>query len=94
MRATKILLMLSAVTVLMAGCSSHPSTPGEERPSADPWEPLNRQLQGFNHGLDTVTFKPVAKGYRAIIPQFIRTGVSSFSLNLRGRELRNGVAEL
>lgn len=50
---------------------------------ADPWEPLNRQIHGFNHGLDKVTLKPVAKAYEFVIPQFMRTGVTNFSRNLR-----------
>ena len=86
MRATRnfALLLLSALLALTTGCSSHPSAPREERSPADPWEPLNRQLHGFNTGLDKVTLKPIAKGYEAIIPQTIRKGVSNFSMNLRG----------
>jgi phospholipid-binding lipoprotein MlaA len=45
---------------------------------------MNRQIQGFNRGFDAVTFKPISKGYRAIIPQSWRRGVTNFSLNLRG----------
>jgi phospholipid-binding lipoprotein MlaA len=44
---------------------------------------LNRQIHGFNTGLDKVTFKPLAKGYAKIIPKFIRTGIRNFSSNLR-----------
>ena len=50
---------------------------------ADPWEPMNRQIHGFNTGLDKVTLKPIAKGYQKVVPQFLRTGIGNFSSNLR-----------
>jgi phospholipid-binding lipoprotein MlaA len=80
LRIVSTLLLLT----LFCGCATHPSVPREERSPADPWEPLNRQIHGFNTGLDKVTLKPVAKGYRAIIPRSWRTGVTNFSRNLRG----------
>jgi len=69
--------------LLTSGCASQPTTPKEDRSKADPWEPLNRQIHGFNTGLDKVTFKPIAKGYQIIFPQFLRTGIRNFSSNLR-----------
>lgn len=72
------------IAVLIAsGCATKPAAPKEERSEADPWEPLNRQIHGFNTGLDKVTFKPIAKGYQKIFPQFLRTGIRNFSSNLR-----------
>ncbi len=69
--------------LLVSGCALQPSAPKEDRSAADPWEPLNRQIHGFNTGLDKVTFKPIAKGYRFIIPRFVRIGIRNFSSNLR-----------
>ena len=69
--------------LLTSGCATQPATPKEERSKADPWEPLNRQIHGFNTGLDKVTFKPIAKGYQIVFPQFLRTGIRNFSSNLR-----------
>jgi phospholipid-binding lipoprotein MlaA len=72
------------IAVLLAsGCALKPSVPKEDRSEADPWEPLNRQIHGFNNGLDKVTFKPLAKGYQKVFPQFLRTGIRNFSFNLR-----------
>jgi phospholipid-binding lipoprotein MlaA len=68
--------------LLVSGCASQPAAPKEERSAADPWEPLNRQIHGFNTGFDKVTFKPLAKGYQKIIPKFFRTGIRNFSFNL------------
>jgi phospholipid-binding lipoprotein MlaA len=44
---------------------------------------LNRQIHGFNTGLDRFTLKPIAKGYEKVVPQVMRTGVGNFSSNLR-----------
>ncbi|MEQ9562715.1 MAG: VacJ family lipoprotein, partial [Woeseiaceae bacterium] len=44
---------------------------------------MNRQIHGFNTGLDEVTLKPIAKGYQAAVPQVVRTGIGNFSSNLR-----------
>ncbi len=54
-----------------------------ERSPADPWEPLNRPIYTFNTALDKVTLKPLAKGYKFVIPSFMRRGVTNFSQNLR-----------
>ena len=48
----------------------------------DPLEPMNRAIYSFNDGMDNVIFKPVARGYRAVLPQFARTGVSNFFSNI------------
>lgn len=65
------------------GCATQPAAPPDQRSAADPWEPLNRQIHGFNYGLDKVSLKPIAKGYEAVIPEVIRTGIGNFSQNLR-----------
>jgi phospholipid-binding lipoprotein MlaA len=69
--------------LLLSGCAIKPAAPKDERSPADPWEPLNRQVHGFNTGLDRFTLKPIAKGYEKVIPQVMRTGVGNFSSNLR-----------
>lgn len=83
MRFGPTLASIIIALLLTSGCASHPSAPKEERSEADPWEPLNRQIHGFNTGLDKVTLKPLAKGYAIIIPKFLRTGIRNFSSNLR-----------
>jgi phospholipid-binding lipoprotein MlaA len=66
-----ILIVLSAA---MAGCASNNPR--------DPLEPFNRGVYAFNDGVDTVLMKPLAQGYRAVLPQFVRTGVGNFFSNL------------
>lgn len=43
---------------------------------------MNRSLYSLNTTIDKVTTKPLAKGYRAIMPGPIRKGVSNFFRNL------------
>jgi phospholipid-binding lipoprotein MlaA len=49
----------------------------------DPWEGFNRHLYAVHEGIDKVVLEPVARGYRAITPSFVRSGVSNFLFNLR-----------
>lgn len=45
----------------------------------DPLEPMNRVIFSANMAVDRAVVKPVAKGYRAILPQFVRDRVRSLS---------------
>ncbi len=49
----------------------------------DPWVKLNRGTHNFNDFLDTRLLRPVAVGYKKILPRFARTGVNNFFSNLR-----------
>jgi len=48
----------------------------------DPFEPFNRGVYSFNEGVDRAILQPVARGYRAVLPQFIRSSVSNFFSNI------------
>ena len=79
-----IVALLGSV-LLAAGCATqHPPAAKEDRSPADPWEPLNRRIHAFNNNVDRFTFKPLAKGYEAVLPQPVRTGIGNFSRNLFG----------
>jgi len=54
----------------------------EEQSEADPWEGFNRAMFRFNDTLDRYALKPVAQGYKVIMPNLIETGVSNFFGNL------------
>jgi phospholipid-binding lipoprotein MlaA len=49
---------------------------------ADPLEPINRAFFYFNDKLYFWLLKPVARGYRFILPQSVRIGVRNFFDNL------------
>lgn len=59
----------------MTGCATN----GDPR---DPLEPLNRSIQSFNTTVDDVALRPIAKGYEAVVPSPLRTGVRNFFSNL------------
>lgn len=83
-------VMLAMVIGLLGlqGCASVPwrapaledSGPTTER--SDPWERFNRRVFAFNDAVDTVLVKPIALGYRAIVPEWLRTGVDGVFGNL------------
>ena len=50
---------------------------------SDPIEPINRFVFGFNDVLDKVLIDPVARGYNAVIPSFIRNSIQNFMHNLK-----------
>ena len=67
--------------VLMLGLLSACATTGGSS-ARDPLEPINRAVFGFNETLDQVLIKPVAQGYRAVLPEIARTGVTNFFSNI------------
>lgn len=71
-------IALVAATLLLTGCAAQ-----DAQSPADPWEPLNRRIDAFNTAVDKVTLKPLAKGYRKVVPGLARRGVSNFFANLR-----------
>ena len=68
------------------GCATRPTDPEALRvyeETNDPLEPMNRSIHAFNQAADKMVLKPIAKGYRAVVPQFFRDSVSNFFDNLR-----------
>ncbi|MBW2108371.1 MAG: VacJ family lipoprotein [Deltaproteobacteria bacterium] len=57
----------------------------EEEPTivvADPLAPWNRLMFAFNDKLYFWFLKPVSKGYRAVVPRPVRSGIQNFFINL------------
>jgi phospholipid-binding lipoprotein MlaA len=71
----KSLALAGMAVGLLAGCA----TSGNPK---DPIEGFNRAVFAFNEGLDAAIVKPVAKGYEAVLPSPIRTGVTNFFGNI------------
>ena len=59
---------------LLAGCASTAQVIEE---NSDPLENYNRMMYKFNEGADRVVIKPIAKGYKAITPEFVDIGISN-----------------
>ncbi len=49
---------------------------------SDPWEGWNRPMFQINDTLDQWTLRPLARGYRAAVPEVMQTGVSNVFNNL------------
>ena len=76
---------LTGLLLLAAGCASVPQNPAaraEFKTNNDPIEPFNRKIFAFNLALDRAVIKPVAEGYRAILPRPIRNGLRNVLDNL------------
>ena len=67
-----------AASIALCGCTTMRAPDPR-----DPWEPVNRATFEFNDVLDRALIKPVAQGYRAVLPSPIRTGVRNFFANLQ-----------
>lgn len=79
------ILMVVLLTVTAPGswaASNNQQYQGSSYDARDPWEPFNRKVFSFNDFLDRWLLKPVARGYRAIMPQFLDDGVTNFFSNL------------
>jgi phospholipid-binding lipoprotein MlaA len=68
-------LALAALLVLCSGCATN----GDPR---DPAEPFNRAMYGFNEAFDEAILKPVATGYREVVPGPVRGFVRNFFANI------------
>ena len=77
-RASRLFVaaLVSAVLLpLVSGCA----TPSDPR---DPLEPFNRGAFRFNEQVDMAVVQPASRGYRAVVPQFVRTSVSNVFANV------------
>ena len=69
--------MLACLSVVAEDPVQHPE---------DPWEGLNRKVFAFNETVDRLALTPVTRGYQAVVPDAIETGINNFFSN-RGRPL-------
>ena len=72
MSSTRPIFLL--VCLALGGCASN-------NPK-DPFEGFNRSMYSFNDTLDKAVLKPVAKGYKAVLPNFAQTMVQNFFSNI------------
>jgi phospholipid-binding lipoprotein MlaA len=70
-----LLLLLTAIPVA-------PALGLGEEDNIDPWEPVNRRIFAFNETMDDYVLRPVAKGYRYVVPDPAERSVSNFIANV------------
>ncbi|MFA6094327.1 MAG: VacJ family lipoprotein [Candidatus Paceibacterota bacterium] len=70
-------LIAATMLILLNACASSPSND-----LRDPYENWNRKVQSFNDVADDYVMKPVAKGYKWVMPDFAEQGVSNFFSNI------------
>ncbi len=69
-RLRQLAQLALAASVLLVGCASTPTANPK-----DPWESMNRSVASFNDKVDDNVLKPVATGYRNVVPDLVQTGV-------------------
>lgn len=71
-------LLPFVAALALTGCAVN----GDLRDPRDPIEPVNRAIHRFNEGFDRAIIKPAAKGYQAVTPRLVQTGIRNFFANL------------
>src|SRR5690606_15610737 len=65
-----------ALTALLAACGHQPDPALTGGVPNDPHEVSNRRMHETNKALDRNLVSPASKGYRALVPDDIETGIS------------------
>lgn len=71
-----LLQILFFLSLFLSGCASTSNNP------KDPFEGFNRSMYSFNDTLDKAILKPVAKGYKAVLPDPAQKMVHNFFSNI------------
>ena len=86
-RSVLAALVAAPLLLALSGCATPPPADDPDavadfHEANDPLEPTNRVLYAINNGIDTVVMRPVAKAYRAVLPQVVRTHVHNVLVNI------------
>ena len=81
LRGTAGASLLALFALLASGCATVPPNAGQD--PRDPLESFNRQVFGFNEGLDKVVLKPLAQVYDKVLPDPVKECFSNAFSNLR-----------
>ena len=68
-----------ALSLVLGACST-PSA--ESLAQNDPWERTNRDIFDFDVRMDHVVARPLARGYRTVLPEPVRDGIHNALTNL------------
>ena len=76
-RFLNFVFLIIASAFVLTGCATAP-----DAQFADPLENTNRQIYGFNEGVDKVILKPAGQAYAYVMPDILEEGVGNFFDNL------------
>jgi phospholipid-binding lipoprotein MlaA len=85
----RLFLVLGIVALAaLGGCATRPPADDPEaiadfNQTNDPAEPLNRTMYSVHQGIDDYLLRPIAVGYRDVVPHPLRMGLRNFLGNLR-----------
>jgi phospholipid-binding lipoprotein MlaA len=80
MMSIRKLAAAALLALLATGCAGVPTR--ELPPTRDPIERVNRGIDSFNRKVDRYTLRPIAKGYRKVMPRPLEIAVSNFFDNV------------
>lgn len=86
MRRLMCLLAAATMAAALSACATVPTDPedrAEYEAVNDPLEPTNRAVMDFNLAVDDAVLQPVARAYRATLPDEARTHIRNVLQNLR-----------
>jgi phospholipid-binding lipoprotein MlaA len=79
MKASFSMIAALATSLFLGACS----TPSAESVAQnDPWEKTNRDIFDFDVRVDHAVARPVAEGYRSVVPEPVRDGIHNALTNL------------
>ena len=73
---------VAIASLLVGAASSADDGPAAKHVNPDPLEKMNRATYRFNDIFDRSLARPVARAYRAVLPEFARRGIGNFFANL------------
>lgn len=77
-----IVVFLCAQAYTLSGCTTA-ANQDLSVSEVDPYEDINRKVYAFNMTVDEYVAEPVAKAYKTVAPDVVRTGVNNFFGNLK-----------
>jgi phospholipid-binding lipoprotein MlaA len=79
--------LFAVLALVVSGCATQPHSQQQgaapEENFNDPFEDTNRKIFDFNQVVDRHVLVPVAKTYRAVLPEPVRGSVRDFLINLQ-----------